>query len=80
MQYKKIFVEVISKFDLDGNIIPMSILWEDGRKFDIDKILDVRKAASLKAGGKGNRYTILISGQQRYLFDDCGRWFVEGIV
>lgn len=75
----KICVEVISKFDINGNIIPLFILWGDGRKFEIDKILDKRKAASLKSGGKGMRYTIRVCGKQKYLFNDSGKWFVESI-
>lgn len=78
MRYRKIWVEVISKFDLDGNVVPLAILWEDGRRFDIDRVLDARKAASLKAGGRGIRYTVSIGGRQRFLFNDCGKWFVEG--
>ena len=47
----KINLEVIAKFDVNGNIRPVSIVWEDGRVFPVDRILDIRKAASLKAGG-----------------------------
>ena len=35
------------------------------------------KAAALKAGGCGIRYTCRIRGQQTYLFLDGDRWFVE---
>ncbi|WRS28891.1 hypothetical protein U6B65_01390 [Oscillospiraceae bacterium MB08-C2-2] len=59
-------------------MLPLVIQWEDGREFKIDRILDVRLAASLKAGGCGIRYTCRISGQQRYLFLEENRWFVEG--
>ena len=50
------------------------------------KILDVRPAAALKAGGQGDRYTVQINGHQSYLFFErspnisginLGRWFVE---
>jgi len=40
-------------------------------------VLDVRKAASLKVGGRGTRYTVRIKGRQTYLFEDESRWFVE---
>ena len=74
----KIFVQVEVKFDLEGTMTPTSIQWEDGRKFEIDRILDVRRAASLKAGGQGIRFTIRIQGNQRYLYFDEPLWFVEG--
>lgn len=67
-------------------MLPTEIVWEDGRRFQIDKILDIRQAAALKAGGSGDRYTIRINGKQSYLFfernasingNNIGRWFVE---
>lgn len=74
---RKVYVEVIAKFDINGNIIPLSIKWETGRIFEIDKILDKRRAASLKAGGQGIRYTCKIAGKETYLFYEEPRWFVE---
>ena len=76
---KKVFVEVNVKFDSEGRMIPLSINWEDGRLFEIDKIIDIRKAASLKAGGIGVRYTILTNRKQTYLWYEDPRWFVVGI-
>ena len=74
---RKVYIEVTAKFDTDGNIRPLSILWEDGRVYEITKVTDIRPAASLKAGGVGIRYTCLISGKQTYLFLEENRWFVE---
>lgn len=76
---RKVFVEVNVKFDSEGSMIPLSITWEDGRLFEIDKVIDIRKAASLKAGGIGVRYTILTNRKQTYLWYEEPRWFVEGI-
>ncbi|AJQ28199.1 hypothetical protein [Pelosinus fermentans] len=44
----KVFVEVTAKHDIYGNVRPLSIKWEDGRVFEVDRLLDVRQAASLK--------------------------------
>ena len=69
-----------------GDMIPREITWEDGRKFEIDKVSDIRQAAAMKAGGQGDRYTITVQGKQSYLFferstnqtgNNIGRWFVE---
>ena len=76
MDYKK-YVAVLVRFDQDGKMTPLSILWEDGRSYEIDRITDRTRAASLKAGGQGMRYTCLIRGHQRYLFFDDTRWFIE---
>ena len=73
----KINLEVNADFDLDGNIRPGAITWEDGRVYEIDRVLDVRRAASLKAGGVGMRYTCRISGREVKLFNEEGHWFME---
>ena len=73
----KINLQVNADFDLDGNIRPRAIIWEDGRVFEIDRILDVRRAASLKAGGLGIRYICRIRGKEVKLFNDEGHWFME---
>lgn len=73
----KINLEVNADFDLDGNIRPRSITWEDGRIYAIDRVLDTRRAASLKAGGVGIRYICRIRGKTVNLFNEEGRWFME---
>lgn len=75
----KTFVEVIVKYRTDGHQFPLILLWEDGREFLIDKIMDVRKAASQKAGGKGIRYTCRIHNRHIYLFLDEDKWFIEAL-
>ncbi len=74
---RKVFVETYTKYSTEGEQLPLSIVWEDGRKYEIEKITDVRKAASLKVGGCGIRYTCRILGKMTYLFLEDGRWFVE---
>lgn len=73
----RVYVRVIVEYDEEGGVCPLSIRWEDGRKFRVDRILDVRRAAATKAGGQGMRYTCRITGRETYLFEDNGRWFVE---
>ena len=73
----KINVGVNARHDIDGNIEPLSIIWKDGRSFEIDRILDVSRAASLKAGGVGIRYTCRVRNKQIYLYDEEGKWFME---
>ena len=75
---RKVFVEVIARFDIDGKMSPVSLIWEDGREFGIDRVLDVRRAASLKVGGQGTRYTCIVGGKEVYMFFEVDRWFMEG--
>jgi hypothetical protein len=77
MSKYKVFVEVTAKHDTLGNIRLLSVKWEDGRIFEVDRLLDVRQAPALKAGGVGVRYTCRIHNRQVYLFDDEGKWFME---
>ena len=82
----KVYVAVKADFSEDGIMLPREITWEDGKKFEIDRIIDIRQAPALKAGGQGDRYTIMVRGNQSYLFFErstnltgnvIGRWFVE---
>ena len=82
----KVYVAVKADFNEDGIMLPREITWEDGTKYAIDRVLDIRQAAAMKAGGQGDRYTVRINGSQSYLFferstnqtgNNIGRWFVE---
>ena len=82
----KVYVAVKADFNEDGIMLPREITWEDGTKYAIDRVLDIRQAAAMKAGGQGDRYTVRINGNQSYLFferstnqtgNNLGRWFVE---
>ena len=74
---RRAYVRVVVDVDEIGKVHPLKIYWEDGRSFDVDRLLDVRRAAATKAGGQGMRYTCRIQGHEAYLFEDDGRWFVE---
>lgn len=73
----RVNVEVGAVFSREGRITPVMLWWPDGRSFSIDRVLDVRRAASLKGGGIGLRYTCRIRGKERYLFYENPTWFVE---
>ena len=82
----KVYVDVAVHFTKDGRMMPIAITWEDGRNYTIDRVTDIRPAASMRAGGQGDRYTVRVSGRESYLFfernasltgNHIGRWFVE---
>jgi hypothetical protein len=86
MNDKKVYVKVTAAFGNDGRLTPLSLTWEDGREYAIDRVLDIRPSAALKAGGQGDRYTIRTCGRESFLFferspkisdQNLGRWFVE---
>lgn len=72
------FVRVNLDVDAEGKITPQTVTWEDGRVFPVDRVTDVRRAVSLKAGGTGMRYTCFIKNKQVYLYYEEPRWFMEG--
>lgn len=75
----KIYVQTVVEFSVDGCLRPLWITWEDGRKFEIDRVLRVERAASRKAGGIGLQYTVTIGGHEHHLYyEENYRWFVEG--
>jgi hypothetical protein len=82
----KVYVNVIAEFASDGQMLPRRLTWEDGEKYKIDRIINICQATAMKSGGQGDRYTVMIGGQQSYLFfersgsiggNNIGRWFVE---
>ena len=73
----KVYVDVDAHFCKDGRLIPKAIIWEDGRRYEIDRITNIARRASLKAGGCGIRYTCIVNGRQGYLFYEVDKWFVE---
>jgi len=83
---KKVYVDVVETRRKDGRIIPRSFVWEDGKSYDIQGVTDIRRAASLKGGGIGLRYTVIVpygKGRTRETFmwleeeHAAGRWFME---
>jgi len=77
MKNNKVYVKVLAEFDQAGKVTPLSVEWEDGHVYQIDRVLDVRPGASLKAGGAGMRYTVRIGRTRTMLFFENPAWFVE---
>ena len=82
----KEYVPVYTYTNEDGVMLPQELIWTDGTHYAIDKVLEIRQAAAMKAGGQGDRYTIMVEGIKTYLFFErsanltgnvIGRWFVE---
>ena len=73
----KVYISVTVLYYDSGGFIPIAIIWEDDREYWINKVIDIRRAASLKAGGTGIRYTCRMEGKEVYLFFEDDRWFME---
>ena len=78
MESSKVYVNVMAEFTKDGRLLPRSFIWKDGQIYEIQRVTDVRRAASLKAGGVGIRYTCIVNGRESHLFyEDNNMWFME---
>ena len=75
-QRKKRYVPVVVRFDTEGKLQPLVIEFDEEHRYQVDKVLDVRKAACESVGGVGERYTCRINGRETYLWLEKGRWFV----
>lgn len=76
-EYRKVYIDVYVVMLQDGTVKPRRFLWEDGATYMIDRILHITPAASTKVGGRGIRYTVMIAGQEKYIFREDDKWFVE---
>ena len=77
---EKRYVEVIADTTAEGVITPLTIVWETGVRYGIDRVLDRRQARSLKCGGTGMRFTVRVGTTTTYLWYEDPRWFVEAKV
>lgn len=73
----KKYVDMIVRYTEDGQIIPLAVRWSPDQLYEIDQVLDVQRAASLRAGGTGIRYLCRIKGQERYIWLEENKWFVD---
>ena len=46
MESSKVYVNVMAEFTNDGRLLPRSFIWKDGHVYEIQKVTDVRRAAS----------------------------------
>lgn len=73
---KKKFVRVLTDIDENGIKTPKVIDF-DGVKYEIDRVLDMKKCSSMKVGGVGERYRVRIKGKETNIFFEDNKWFVE---
>ncbi len=87
--YEKVYVKVHAVFDADGQMLPRSFIWTDGEKHVIERVIDCKPAVAMRAGGQGDRFTIVVNGCESYLFFERnpkpkgqmqGKWFIEHAV
>ena len=77
VKYVKQPVAVAVLFSEEGKMRPLKFKWKDGKYYTIDSVLYAERAASTKVGGCGIRYTVMVEGLPRFLYNEDGKWFME---
>lgn len=75
MKLFKYYVDVDTLIFHDGRLLPLFVYWKDHR-YRVDKVVSIRETYS-KAGGSGICYTCRFGSQERKLFWERSRWFLE---
>ena len=77
----KVYVDTIVEFTDEGMIRPLSIEWEDGRKYEIQRVRHCAPSTSRRAGGAGLMYTCVVDGKDIHLYYEDSpsgaKWFLE---
>lgn len=73
--WHKEYIDVVVHINPVGDMVPLFILYKK-RKYAIDRVLEIKRASS-RTGGAGVRYRCRIQNQERNLFFERNRWFIE---
>ena len=74
---EKVKVRVESQSTDDGPELPKTIIWTDGRRFNIDRVLFY--GASQSAEYEGIRYTVIIGSAEKYIYRVNHEWYVMAL-
>lgn len=67
-------IDVIYRQTGGGRIIPVSLRWKDSAH-EIEKVLHACR--SVDGSFTGTRYTVVIDGEEKYLYRDGDEWYVD---
>ena len=71
---RKVPVGVLAQFDASGRLLPVSITWENGRVYQIDRVLGARVS---RVNPENKRYDVVIHAQQTFLYRTGDQWYME---
>ena len=70
----KVYVSVESITYADGSIVPLKIFWDDGRTWDIKRVIHMAEPVNNEF--EGIRYTILIGSAVKNIYRLGSSWYV----
>ena len=77
MSYRKVYVEVVVRFLKEGGMRPLWLIWEDGRKFEVERVCFIERKSARVGSVLPVRYTCVIRGKEKFLYYENLRWFLE---
>lgn len=69
-------VDVKCKYDDNGVLVPYRVCWEDGRFWNITRVVHT---CSSEIDFEGIRYTVKIGRAAKYIFRVHNRWYVDRV-
>ena len=86
MEKRFIYLKVMTSIDQTGLMLPSEVIWPDGRRFPVDRVIRWRRAKQYDMAT--TCYDVTIRGQEKQLYFrqshpnlisplDIGKWFVE---
>ncbi len=78
MEWSRRYVDAVVMHRVDGALVPLAVLWDDGRAFAVAPVAEPVRARCPRTGGYAVRHDVIVRGRRRSLWRDDGRrWFVE---
>ena len=53
MESRKVYVNVMAEFTKDCRLLQRGFIWQEGQVYEIERVIDVPRAATAKPGGVG---------------------------
>lgn len=68
-------ISIIARHNRDSHIVPLTILWDDGREFKIDKIMNIARV-QWKDLGFVTKYDCWVRRKRVFLYYDRTSWYM----
>lgn len=79
-RYEKVYLDMLIRIDTLGRITPVGFTWENGKNYDIDRVLVRRMSPPEHVGGAlTEQFVCRVCGAERAFYRETlsGKWFVE---
>lgn len=74
---EKVKVRVECQSTDEGPDLPKTVIWTDGRRFNIDRVLFY--GVSQSGEYEGIRYTVIIGSAEKYIYRVNHEWYVMAL-